>query len=261
MTKLRAVILDWAGTTVDFGCHAPVAVLTEVFKGNGVEIMTSEARMDMGLPKRAHIEKILQMPRVAAAWQTAHGHLPGEDVVDHLYRLFVPLQMRTIVELSDVIEGVPDLVTRLRARNLKIGSSTGYTRAMLDLLLPRAAAQGYAPDTCVTPEESWGGRPEPWMCFTNMARLGVYPPKACVKVGDTIADIEEGLNAGMLTVGVIDSSNEVGLRVGEWRSLNAADQHDIRDRVRRRFEAAGAHYTISLPGDLDHVLDSIESRL
>ena len=28
---VRAVVLDWAGTTVDFGCMAPVRALIEVF--------------------------------------------------------------------------------------------------------------------------------------------------------------------------------------------------------------------------------------
>lgn len=42
--------------------------------------------------------------------------------------------------------GVSDAVKRLRDRGLKIGSTTGYTRPMLDVLLPHAVAMGYAPD-------------------------------------------------------------------------------------------------------------------
>jgi len=37
----RAVILDWAGTTLDYGCYAPAVVFIEVFNRQGVEITMS----------------------------------------------------------------------------------------------------------------------------------------------------------------------------------------------------------------------------
>ena len=46
--SLKAVILDWAGTTLDYGCYAPAVVFTEVFKRRGVEISMQEAREPMG---------------------------------------------------------------------------------------------------------------------------------------------------------------------------------------------------------------------
>ena len=49
---LKAVILDWAGTTLDYGCHAPAVVFTEVFKRRGVDISMEEAREPMGAHKQ-----------------------------------------------------------------------------------------------------------------------------------------------------------------------------------------------------------------
>ena len=58
--KLQAVIFDWAGTTVDHGSLAPVRVLQQVFAARGVPISNAQARRDMGLLKRDHIDRILR---------------------------------------------------------------------------------------------------------------------------------------------------------------------------------------------------------
>ncbi|MDV7390789.1 hypothetical protein RZS08_05515, partial [Arthrospira platensis SPKY1] len=41
---IQAVILDWAGTMVDFGSCAPAAVFQKVFADQGVPISMAEAR-------------------------------------------------------------------------------------------------------------------------------------------------------------------------------------------------------------------------
>ena len=55
---LRAVILDWAGTTMDYGCFAPAVVFIEVFKRQGVEIAVAEAWEPMEEHKKVHIRAI-----------------------------------------------------------------------------------------------------------------------------------------------------------------------------------------------------------
>jgi phosphonoacetaldehyde hydrolase len=258
---LKAVILDWAGTTVDFGSHAPVVVLQEVFDAQGVPIEVEEARRDMGLLKVDHIRSILALPRVAEAWAVRFGHTPVEADVQDVFVKFIPRQLERLAELSDVIPGAPEAVASLRARGLKIGSTTGYTRPMLDLVCAHAASQGYAPDASVTPDETAGGRPAPWMCFVNLTRLNIYPAAACVKIGDTPSDMQEGVNAGMWTIGVIDSGNEVGLTASEWNRLDDAAQQARRERAAARLTQAGAQFLVHTLADLDPVLSSIEQRL
>jgi phosphonoacetaldehyde hydrolase len=258
---LQAVILDWAGTTVDFGSHAPVVVLQEVFDAQGVPITVAEARRDMGLLKVDHIRAILATPRVQDAWATRMGHKPGEADVQDIFAKFIPLQMGRLAALSDVIAGAPEAAAALRARGLKIGSTTGYTRPMLDLVCAHAASQGYAPDTSVTPDETVGGRPAPWMCFVNLTRLNVYPAAACVKIGDTPSDMQEGINAGMWTVGVIDSGNEVGLTAAEWQALDDVERQTRREQASARLISAGAQFLVHTLADLEPVLASIEDRL
>lgn len=143
--QLRGVIFDWSGTTVDCGCFAPTMVFVEAFQSRGVEITIEEARRPMGRFKRDHIQAIMQMPEVSERWRSVHGRLPNDDDMQMLYEDFIPRQMKTIADYSDPIPGVVETVADLRARGLKIGSCTGYTREMMEALLPVVRAKGYAP--------------------------------------------------------------------------------------------------------------------
>ena len=249
MKKLKGVIFDWAGTVVDHGSRAPVATLLDVFKAAGWPITVEEARAAMGIAKRDHIASILRRRRPPVL----------ESDIDALYSDFIPKQFSCLRRYSDVIRGVPELVARLRARGLKIGSTTGYTRPMLDHLLASAAAQGFVPDAAFSPGDVPAGRPAPWMCFLNAIQLGVYPMSAMVKVGDTPSDIEEGLNAGMWTIGVTRTGNEVGLSEREWNGLTRAAQEQALDRAAARLRAAGAHYIVESVADCEAVLEEIDN--
>jgi phosphonoacetaldehyde hydrolase len=99
------------------------------------------------------------------------------------------------------------------------------------------------------------------MCFLNAIRLQAYPPRRIVKIGDTLADITEGLNAGMWTVGVILSGNEVGLSKEEVGRLDAEDKAARIQKVEKRFRAAGAHYTAESVTNCRDVLARIEERI
>ncbi len=258
---LRAVVLDWAGTIVDHGSLAPVAAIQSVFAAAGVPVTIAEVRQSMGLAKKAHIGSILEIPRVRDAWTHKHGSPPSHEAVERLYAEFIPSQIRVLAEHSRLIPGVAEALQRMRGRGLKIGTTTGYNRAMLDVLLPCAAAQGIVPDSAVCPDEVVAGRPLPWMCYLTALRLEVYPLEAMVKIGDTPADIEEGRNAGMWTIGVTRTGNEVGLAAEEWTQLPAAARNELLSNARHRLEQAGAHYTAPSAAECDSILDSIDARL
>lgn len=258
---VQAVIFDWAGTTVDHGCLAPALVFVEVFRRRGIRIEMSQAREPMGMHKRDHLRVIAQMPSVVEAWQRVHGAPPDEAAIDAMYAEFIPLQIECIGRYADPIPGVLDLVTALRERDVKIGSNTGYNRAMMDVLVPAAAEAGYAPDCVVCSSDVPVGRPAPWMALENARQLDVYPMSAVVKVDDTAPGIEEGLNAGMWTVAVAETGNEVGLGYEDLQALDP-QQRQVRARAAaRRLAQAGAHYVIDGVGDLLPCLDDIQRRL
>src|SRR5262249_39520128 len=151
--RLKAVILDWAGTTVDYGSLAPVRTLQLVFARAQLAITEAEARRDMGLPKKDHIRSILGLPRVRNEWTRLRGQVPLDVDVNKLYQDFIPLQFSCLLEYSTVLPGVPEAVERFRRRGLKIGTTTGYTREMLDMLVAAAAKSGYVADCNLCPED------------------------------------------------------------------------------------------------------------
>jgi phosphonoacetaldehyde hydrolase len=258
---VQAVILDWAGTTVDYGCFAPTSVFIEVFKRRGVEITIEEARAPMGAHKRDHIAAITVMAAVAQRWRERHGRPCAQDDVDSMYREFVPLQLDCLADHADLIPGTLEAVAEFRRRRLKIGSTTGYNAEMMGVLIPEAGTRGYQPDSSVSVSDVPAGRPFPWMCFKTAIDLQVYPMEAYVKVGDTVLDIEEGLNAGTWTVGVARTGNEMGLTEAQVAAL----PRDVREaRLASAYEKlyrAGAHYVVDGIGDVPALLDEIDARL
>ena len=82
---IQAVIFDWAGTTVDYGCFAPVQAFQEAFAHHGVPVTLEETRKPMGMLKRDHIRTMLRMERIARAWEETHGRPAGEEDVCLLY--------------------------------------------------------------------------------------------------------------------------------------------------------------------------------
>ena len=259
--RIRAIMLDWAGTTVDHGSIAPVLALTTLFAKHGVALSMVDARRDMGLLKRDHIQAILALPSVGSAWHAAFGRAPVPEDIARLYDEFGPLQMDIITQHSQLIAGVADVVRRWQNRGLLIGSTTGYTRAMLTPVLAQAAAGGYRPDASVCPDEVGGGRPAPWMLARNAQLLNVYPPSSCVKIGDTISDIEEGQNAGMWTIGLTRTGNMIGLDAATLNRLPAMQKEVLLQQAASRLLEAGAHFVAEDLSACDPILAQIEAKL
>ncbi|NJD18322.1 MAG: phosphonoacetaldehyde hydrolase [Gemmatimonadetes bacterium] len=258
---LKAVLLDWAGTTMDYGCMAPAVVFMDVYRRKGVEITIAEAREPMGAHKKVHIRKISQNEGVARRWEQVHGRKPDEDDVEAMFQDFVPLQLACLAQYADLIPGTLEAVADFRRRGLKNGSTTGYTGEMMTLLLAEAAKRGYVPDATVCATQVPAGRPHPYMCLQNAIDLQVYPMEAIVKVGDTLPDIDEGLNAGMWTIGLARTGNEIGLPEAEVAALEPQVLEARLARAYERMQHAGAHYVVDGISDVPPLLDEINARL
>ena len=177
MNKIEGVILDWAGTTVDFGCFAPVNVFIDIFKHAGVDVTMEEARAPMGLLKIDHIRAMLSMPRISHLWKERFGREFNEQDVEKLYAEFEPALMSSLAEYTDLIPEVMEAVQTLRSQGLKIGSTTGYTQSMMDVVVPNAHKKGYSPDFYITPDGTNSlGRPYPYMIYRNMEALNYQHP-------------------------------------------------------------------------------------
>ena len=258
---IEAVLLDWAGTTMDFGCMAPAVVFVEVFKRKDVPITVEEARAPMGAHKRVHIQRITELDSVRRRWQEARGRPPNEDDVNAMFAEFVPLQLECLSTYSALIPGTLEAVATLRSRGIKIGSTTGYLTEMMQINLKDAKRQGYEPDSTVCASDVPAGRPHPYMCLQNVIKLGVSTVQACVKIDDTIPGVEEGLNAGMWTIGLAVSGNEVGMMLDQWRALPEAEKRAKRARAHTRMWQCGAHYVVDSIAEIMPCIDEIQARI
>jgi phosphonoacetaldehyde hydrolase len=258
---VKAILLDWAGTTMDYGCYAPAIVFVEVYKRKGVPITIDEARAPMGAHKKVHIRKISQIETVKERWQAQYHRLPDEDDVEAMFRDFVPLQLACLADYADLIPGTLEAIAKFRQRGLKIGSTTGYTREMMDILLAEAKKRSYEPDATVCAADVPAGRPAPYMVLQNMINLQVYPPEAIIKVDDTLPGIEEGLNAGTWSIGLAKTGNEIGLNEKEIEQLDPQVYQSKLERAYTRMAQSGAHYVVDGIWDLDPLIDEINERL
>lgn len=258
MKKISCVIMDWAGTAVDFGCFAPLNAFLKVFsEEKGIDITYRQAREPMGLLKIDHIKAILNMPEVNDKFRARYGRDWNMDDVNEMYQSFEKHLFASLKNFTTPIPGVLDIIRLLREDGLKIGSTTGYTQAMMDVVRPGAAAKGYVVDNLVTPDDVPAGRPAPYMIYKNMIDLAIPSVDNVVKVGDTIADIKEGVNAKVWTVGLITGSNEMGLSEEEYNRRSADELVGLKHEVRERMLAAGAHFVLDNITELPACIEKI----
>ncbi len=255
--KIKAVIFDWAGTMIDYGCFAPVESLVCVFKEKGICLTERQARGPMGIEKKQHIRTLCRLTTVMKQWQQQYGCPPDEKDIDELYNRFEHLLSDLQSRYATAVPGFPELFMALKKKGIKIGSTTGYSKKIMERLRKEAMLKNYCPDSIVTPDDVTKGRPFPWMCFKNMENMEVYPPLSCIKVGDTISDIKEGLNAGIWSIGIIKGSSELGLSLEEVQSMPSIQLKKKCGIVMKKFLEAGAHYVLDTIACLPEIIEKI----
>ena len=261
--KVQAVILDWSGTTADAYVVAPAVVFVEVFKRQKVEISMVEARGPMGLRKDLHIKALTEVDEIKERWKKIHGKYPEQSDVDRMFADFVPLQLDCLRKYTTLLPGVAEVTQRLQKQGIKIGSTTGFVRSMVDILEEDSAKQGYKPDASVAGDEvTNGARPSPHMVYKNLDMLNITPIQSVVKVDDTTSGIGEAVNAGCWGIGVTRYSNYMDVDTPEDGKKLSEDE--IKKRVAKTkdiLEKSGAHYILESIADIEPVIEDINKRI
>lgn len=239
--KAKLVILDWAGTTVDYGCFAPVNAFALAFQSAGLDPTTEEIREPMGMLKRDHIRRMLSMERLQAQWIEKYGSEPDEAAVERIYGVFEESLMKSLKDYAAPKPGTVETVAELRKMGLSIGSTTGYTDAMMAVVTKEAAEQGYEPDAWFSPDATEGlGRPYPYMIYENMRHFQITSVDEVIKIGDTVSDIKEGKNAGVRSLGLLEGSSVLGLSQEEYEALPLVERESLLDKAKKKMLEAGA---------------------
>lgn len=261
MKKIEAVILDWSGTIIDYGCMATEEIYRDIFKEFSIELTTKEIRAKMGIEKVDHIRAIIESDRVSKLWLKNTGMEPNEGDVRELNRHFEEKIFDKLEKYCQPKEYVKQAIETLRESGIRIGSTTSYSTEVMEFLTKLVAKKGLIIDCWINADQVNGqGRPNPYMIFKNMEKMGVSSVHNVIKVGDTVNDIKEGYNAGVVTVGVIDGSSEIGLSQAEFDTLSEEDKKATRKRVADKFKKAGANYIMNDFRTLPYIVAQIENK-
>ena len=261
LKNIKAVIFDWAGTIIDYGCIAPTQVFIEVFRKREIIITMKEARSPMGLAKNDHVRAIFGFDTVQKQWLAEYGRVPSEADVESIYAELESALAEIVKNYCDPIPGAIELINSLKKQGIKVGTTTGYVEEMMNTIIPITTAAGLLPDAIISSSEVSAGRPAPWMIYMNCEIMDVYPLSQMVKIGDTVADIQEGKNAGVWTIGLTKSGNELGLSLAE---ANAADPVWLAEKIAlagRKLLSAGADFVAEGVWDCWSVLEEIDQQI
>ncbi len=261
--KVKGLVLDWSGTTADAYVLAPAVVFVEVFKKHGVEISMLEARGPMGLRKDLHIKELTKVPEIRERWKGVHEKYPDDGDVAKMFEDFVPMQLDCLQKYMTLLPGVAKTTQKLQKKGIKIGSSTGFVRSMVDVLEAEAKKQGYVPDASVAGDEViHGARPKPFMVYRNLDLMDVSPIQSVVKVDDTVSGIGEALEAGCWGVGIARYSNYMYVDTLEQGENLSKEEIARRLAITRDIlQKAGAHYVIDTFDQLIDVIKDVNKRL
>lgn len=259
--KIEGIIFDWAGTTVDYGCFAPVKAFMEIFKEYGIEVTMDETRKPMGMLKWDHIKTMLEMPRIQACWMEKFQRPVEKRDIDEMHDKFTANLMSILHEYTTPKPYVVETIQALRDAGFKIGSTTGYTDKMMEVVCAGAKQKGYEPDYWISPNGVNNmGRPYPYMIFKNIEALKITSIHNVVKVGDTISDIEEGKAAGVYTIGILEGSSIMALSEEEYDALSDTERTALNEKVKAAYIEAGADNVIATIKDLPALLSALSNE-
>lgn len=209
---VRGVIFDLAGTLIDTGCQAPVHAMSAAFAKNGLLVTDKIVREDMGLPKRAHIQAILAKPCMQSQWECVFNNPPRPVDIDHIYQS-TNLELKRVVNYySKPTPYAVELLHYLQANGIRIGITTGYSRDIINSLSDPLHKAGIIYNNLVCANEVKNPRPKAGMINKILDDWKIYNfgMHQFIKVGDTVADIQEAKSASLVSCQVINTCSDLG---------------------------------------------------
>lgn len=192
---IQAVLFDFIGTLVkERDPHTVNRCFEQAFWDMQLEVDHEFIQQYRGRNKKEVFELIVLQKNLDPA------------IVPSLYASF---KMRMKQELDNFVEndGVQDIFAWLQSKHVKVGVGTGLTRDLFDLITEQLNWSNHVFDYIGFAEEVGAGRPDPIMIYAMMQQLELTDKSLFVKVGDTVSDIQEGKNAGVITV-ALDSGTQ-----------------------------------------------------
>ena len=189
---VKLAVFDIAGTTVADD-NAVASAFRSAFEKYGFAVREEDINPLMGYKKPVAIQIILE--KLGAEFD--------EDLVDDIHREFETV-MLDHYEYSPGVRPLPNaeqVMQQLKEKGIRIGLNTGFSKIITEKIVNRLQwmERGLI-DDYISSDEVDEGRPKPYMIQSLMKRAGIDDPKEVIKIGDTEADVNEGINAGCALV-------------------------------------------------------------
>ena len=192
---IQAVLFDVIGTTV---METPGTIhhcFLSAFDQHHIHVASDFIRANRGKEKREVINLLIK-----------ERNLPP-DIGDSIYEEFI-WQVKNNINSFSRAEGSEDTFEFLRHKKIAIGLGTGLSRELFEAILHHVHWRAASFEYTATSTEIPLGRPDPAMIIDLMKRLKISNPSDVIKVGDTLADIQEGRNAGVITAALLSGTQE-----------------------------------------------------
>lgn len=214
MVKVELVVCDMAGTTVKDENEVQRCFM-EAADATGLQADPAKVQFMMGWSKRLVFETL---------WRDQIGadHPVYSTRVDASFEKFKTLlEDHYRAQPVEPTEGCLELFDWLKSQGIKIALTTGFYRAVTNIILERlgwdrgldsnyVGSSNSLIQVSVTPSEIYNseGRPAPFMIQKAMYRLGIVNPKTVINIGDTPSDMESGFNAHcLLSLGITNGTH------------------------------------------------------
>lgn len=241
--KIRVVVGDWSGTFIDDKSNAPALAIKQACLLYGMDISLQSVKEPMGMSKVDHIKYLL----------FKHGdskYYEDKDAFEHTVGLILEtyktIQKTIIRDHCELLPGVLTTLQELQKQNIKIGLTTGFPKVITDIIVAETQKQGLYLDAHVATDEVFKGRPYPDGIERNMELLNIINKHEVVKIDDSETGIQEGVNAGVWTIGL------------SKHSVTSDINQSISKQILLK---AGADYVVDTVQDIPKVINEINFYL
>eukprot|EP00658_Telonema_sp_P-2_P069538 TRINITY_DN5884_c0_g1_i4.p1 TRINITY_DN5884_c0_g1~~TRINITY_DN5884_c0_g1_i4.p1 ORF type:complete len:268 (+),score=76.36 TRINITY_DN5884_c0_g1_i4:128-931(+) len=244
-----ALLTDIEGVFMDIERRVTVSAIVEVYKRREVEITFEDAAMappveELSEVSQTQLRNVLRnvVRHTADKWAAVKGAPPTEWDLEAMFKE-MPQAVADLMKIAHPHPAAAEILSTLAGQGMKIGVTVEFDEEKTPAWAKHAEASGLQVDGSGSAAEagiggSTGAPPLPWRAITLASSLGVYPFDRCIRVANSIWGVQEGLNAGMWTVGVAPNAEASALM-----SCN------------------GVHYQVSDVSELPGVVDEIALRM
>ena len=187
--QIRGVLFDFMGTTAnekdpDMIHHCFV----QSFRDHGVDISDEIIRMNRGMDKKEMILFIL-------------NQYNQSDLLLHGIVNSFSSSLKNNLDNFATNKDTREVIRFLKGKNIVTGLGTGFPKDVFTLIFNHLEWETVGFDYIGIAEETGKGRPHPDMILDMLKKFNLQKEQF-LKVGDTVADILEGKNAGVKTAAI-----------------------------------------------------------